>query len=68
MTTITVELEDDVAARLEADAELVGVAADKLLAAIARDHFQAAGLSEGAAEIMDRQIARYRSVFQRLSE
>ena len=68
VTTITVELEDDVAARLEADAERAGMAADKLLAAIARDHFQEAGLSEGAAEIIDRQFERYRGVFQRLSE
>lgn len=56
------------AERLEADAERAGMAAGKLLAAIAREHFQEAGPTEGAVAIIERQFERYRDVFQRLSE
>ena len=68
MTTITIELDDDVAARLQADAARDGIPVEELLATIVRERAAEVDTSPEVRAIIDRQIERYRNVFQRLSE
>ena len=68
MTTITIELDDDVAARLQADAASAGIRVEEFIAAIARERTVEADVSPEVAAIIARQIERYRDVFQRLAE
>jgi predicted transcriptional regulator len=68
MTTITIELDDEVAARLEADAARGGMRVEELVASLAREHTTAGEVSPEVEAIITRQFERYRDVFQRLSE
>jgi hypothetical protein len=69
MATLPVEISDSDLAALTAEAERAGMTPGALLAALARARAEhARRIAPGVLAMIDRQITRHRSAFDRLAE
>lgn len=70
MTTVTIELDDTVYAKLEAQAALAQLSVEQLLAVVATSQSEAdpGSVSPEFHELIERQSKRYERLFARLAE
>lgn len=68
MVRLTIELDDDTYARLEALAGATSVAPERAAADVLAMRLQADQVSPHVHEIIQRQLDQYRDVFRRLGE
>lgn len=70
MTVVTIELDDNVYARLEAQAASAHVSVEQLLAAVAISQSEVStdSVSDEFRELIERQSLRYERLFARLAE
>ncbi len=68
MTTITIELDDDVAARLAADAALAGMSVTGFVGTVLREAANSDGVNDEVRAIVRDTIERSKDVFRRLAD